>query len=108
MTVITSLCILNVGSPLTAGGVLFPGTNWFGLIVTLAICGLLATYPARTSSIVIATALVLNLNYHVIKAPPTWQAGDTSFAGAGTNTPSPIETFKSALWIQTCISSSSS
>jgi len=107
MTAIPPLGILNVGSPLTAAGVLFPGTNWFGLIVTLAICGLLATYPARTSSIVIATALVLNLNYHVIQAPNTWQAVDTSFGGAGINTPSPVEDFQSAMWIQDRIRSSS-
>src|SRR5260370_41695266 len=107
MTAIPPLGMLNVGSPLTAAGVLFLGTNWFGLIVTLAICGLLATYPARTSSIVIATALVLNLNYHVIQAPNTWQAVDTSFGGAGINTPSPVEDFQSAMWIQDRIRSAS-
>src|SRR6266478_1680560 len=39
------LGLIGVASPLTAAGILFPGTAWLGFLLTLLICGLLASYP---------------------------------------------------------------
>jgi hypothetical protein len=37
--------LIGIASPLTAAGILFPGLAWVGVLLTLLICGLLASYP---------------------------------------------------------------
>jgi hypothetical protein len=99
--------VIGVASPLIAAGILFPGTAWFGLFITLLICGLLASYPGIGLALAIVVSVPTQLFYRAPPAPSDWQAVSTHFGGVGLDTPSPLAEYKAAESIQeTALSSS--
>ena len=97
---IPPLGLIGVASPLTAAGILFPGTAWLGLVLTLFICSLLASYPALSLAAVIAFSVPAQLLYHAPQPPSDWQAVNTHFGGVGLDTPDPLAEYAAAQSIQ--------
>lgn len=94
------LGLIGVASPLTTSGVLFPGLGWFGLVLTLFICGLLASYPVAGVALATFCSVPAQLVYHEPQPPSDWQAVTTHFGGVGLDTPSPLAEYTAAQWIQ--------
>jgi hypothetical protein len=110
LTAIPPIGILNVASPLTAAGVLFPGAAWTGLIAILFIIGGLAEMepPAQTQLLLGITALALIFNFSTPppQLPKDWQAINTNFGGSGLNTPSALELYNHEQWIRRTLAQS--
>jgi hypothetical protein len=84
MSVPPPLGIIGVASPLTAAGLLFPGTAWFGLAATLATIAWISIHPIPSAAIVVATALLCNALYPGTPKPPAdWEAVNTNFGDVG-------------------------
>jgi hypothetical protein len=94
------LGMIGCGSPLTASGVLFPGLAWLGLLLTLLICGLSASYPFWALVLTLLFALPANLIDHVPVPPPDWQVVSTHLGGVGLDTPDPLADFAAAQFLQ--------
>lgn len=101
------LGLIGIASPLTAAGILFPGTAWLGFLLTLLICGLLASYPMYGFAVAILFSLPAQLVYREPQAPSDWQAVSTHFGGVGLDTPSPLGEYEAAQSIQEMALSSS-
>ena len=94
--------IIGWASPLTSAGVLFPGTRWLGLIATMALAGLGAAFPRTALCVALIAATAANALHHgEVAPPPTWEAVNTEFGGAGFGPRDPVSDFASAQWIQT-------
>jgi hypothetical protein len=93
--------IIGWASPLTSAGILFPGTQWLGLIATMALTGLAAMFPRSTVCAAVIAATAANALHHGAAPPPTWEAVNTEFGGAGFGPRDPVSDFASAQWIQT-------
>ena len=100
LVAVPPLGLIGVASPLTAAGILLPGMAWFGLLLTLLICGLLASYPAAGIALTIICSVPAQLVYHEPQAPSDWQAVTTHFGGVGLDTRSPLAEYTAAQWIQ--------
>jgi apolipoprotein N-acyltransferase len=101
MSVPPPLGILGVASPLTAAGLLFPGTGWLGLAATLMSIAALCVRPAFTAWAIAAIAFSCNLAYPGNPRPPSdWQAVSTHFGGLGLNGVSAEDEFQAAEFIQ--------
>jgi hypothetical protein len=94
------LGLIGVASPLTTAGILFPGTAWLGFLLTLLICGLLASYPMYGFAMAIVFSVPAQLLYHAPQAPSDWQAVSTHFGGVGLETPNPLAEYEAAQSIQ--------
>jgi len=94
------LGLIGVASPLTTAGILFPGTAWLGFLLTLLICGLLASYPMYGFAVAIVFSVPAQLLYHAPQAPSDWQAVSTHFGGVGLETPNPLAEYAAAQSIQ--------
>jgi len=94
------LGIFGVASPLIASGILFPGTRWLGLLLTLLVCGLLASYPRWGLLLAIGIVLPLNLSYRAPMQPKDWEAVSTHFGGVGLDAASPLAEYSAAQYIQ--------
>jgi hypothetical protein len=92
--------LIGVASPLTTAGILFPGTAWLGFLLTLLICGLLASYPMYGFAVAIVFSVPAQLLYHAPQAPSDWQAVSTHFGGLGLETPNPLAEYAAAQSIQ--------
>jgi hypothetical protein len=101
ITAVPPIGIIGWASPLTSAGILFPGTQWLGLIATMALSGLGTALP-RTAlcAAVIATIAVNALNHGKVAPPRTWEPVDTEFGGAGFGSRDPVSDFAAAQWIQ--------
>jgi Carbon-nitrogen hydrolase len=102
-TALPPLGIIGWASPLLAGGVLFPGTAWLGVIGTLAFFPLFARLPLRTAAITAAVALISNGFYKPPPLPVGWQAINTQFGGADQDDPNYLSEFNSSEEIQQTI-----
>jgi apolipoprotein N-acyltransferase len=100
LVAVPPLGLIGVASPLTAAGILFPGMAWFGLLLTLLICGLLASYPVAGIALTIICSVAAQLVYHEPQPPSDWQAVTTHFGGVGLDAPSPLAEYTAAQWIQ--------
>ncbi len=100
LVAVPPLGLIGVASPLTAAGILFPGMAWFGLLLTLLICGLLASYPVAGIALTIICSVPAQLVYHEPQPPSDWQAVTTHFGGVGLDTRSPLAEYTAAQWIQ--------
>ena len=100
LVAVPPLGLIGVASPLTAAGILLPGTAWFGLLLTLLICGLLASYPIAGIALTIICSVPAQLVYHEPQAPSDWQAVTTHFGGVGLDTRSPLAEYTAAQSIQ--------
>ena len=92
--------LIGVASPLIAAGMLFPGTGWVGLFITLLICGLLASYPGIGLALAIVVSVPTQLLYRAPRAPSDWEGVSTHFGGVGLDTPNPLAEYKAAQSIQ--------
>jgi hypothetical protein len=101
MSVPPPLGIIGLASPLTATGLLFPGTGWFGLAVTLAAIAVLCVRPVFSASVVALLAAFCNAVYPSDPKPPAhWEAVNTHFGGLGLNGASPDAELRAAEFIQ--------
>jgi hypothetical protein len=93
--------IMGWASPLTAAGILFPGTRWFGLIGTMALSGMAVVTPKTTLCAALIGATAALAIYPGQMAPPAgWEAVNTQFGGAGFGPSDPLSDFAAAQWIQ--------
>lgn len=98
MSVPPPLGIIGVASPLTAAGLLFPGTAWFGLLATLVVVAALALRPVASAIILAAIATLSNFAYPGAPKPPSnWVAVNTHFGDIGRSAQAE---FESAEFIQ--------
>lgn len=101
MSVPPPLGIIGVASPLTAAGLLFPGTGWFGFAATLVSITALCVRPAFATSAIAFIALSCNLLRPGDPKPPSaWEAVSTHFGGLGLNGVSAEAEFVAAEFIQ--------
>jgi apolipoprotein N-acyltransferase len=87
LTALPPLGIIGWASPFLSGGVLFPGTAWFGVIGTVALLPLFSRFPAHTATTVAMVALIANGFYRAPSPPVGWQAINTQFGGVGQGDP---------------------
>ena len=100
LTVCPPLGIIGWASPLTAAGILFPGTGWWGLFFCAVSTGALAVWPARTAALLIALSFALNISFHPTPPPLEWEAVNTAFGGVAHGNTDPIAEYADAQWIQ--------
>ena len=81
LTVCPPLGIIGWASPLTATGILFPGTGWWGVFFCAVSTGALAVWPARTAAVMTALSFALNVSFHSPRPPLEWEAVNTPFGG---------------------------
>ena len=77
--------LIGWASPLTAAGVLFPGTSWFGLCVAAIAPGFVPARPRTTLVAVALTSLVSWLTHQQPNVSANWQAINTSFVPKDTD-----------------------
>ncbi len=100
LTVLPPLGIIGWASPLTAAGILFPGTSWWGVLFCAASMGALAVWPARTAAVMTALSFALNVSFHSPRPPLEWEAVNTAFGGVAHGNTDPIAEYADAQWIQ--------
>ena len=100
LTVFPPLGIIGWASPLTAAGILFPGTGWWGVFFCAASMGALAVWPARTAAVMTALSFALNVSFHSPRPPLEWEAVNTAFGGVAHGNTDPIAEYADAQWIQ--------
>lgn len=79
LTVVPPLGIIGVANPLTATGVLFPGTAWFGLAFTALLPSLVILWPKPTLAFAALAVFTTNVMYRDPAPPQNWVALDTQF-----------------------------
>lgn len=99
-TVCPPLGIIGWASPLTAAGILFPGTGWWGVFFCAVSTGALAVWPARTAVLLIGLTFALNISFHPTPPPLEWEAVNTAFGGVAHGNTDPIAEYADAQWIQ--------
>jgi hypothetical protein len=92
--------VIGCASPLVAAGLLFPGTAWFGLALTVLVCGLLPSYPGLGLTVALVFATPAQLFYRSQPAPSDWRAESTRFGGVGLDAPTPLADYHAAQSIQ--------
>lgn len=91
-TVLPPLGLIGWASPLTAAGVLYPGTGSVGLTVVLLAPGLLVTTPVRGATVLAAGAIIAMANSPgEMEGPSDWETVSTSFR---TSAGDPIEEYQ--------------
>jgi apolipoprotein N-acyltransferase len=93
LTAIPPLGIIGWGSPFLSGGVLFPGTAWWGFAGILALVPLLGRFPLRTAVLAAPLVLLANGFYKPPIPPAGWQGVNTEFGGAGQADPDFVAEF---------------
>ena len=99
LTAVPPIGIIGVANPLTASGVLFPDTAWFGIIATLLLPGALIRFPRAAVTTVALVSLTLNAFYHSSQPPNGWQGVNTTFGDIRDKKDRGAE-FRAAQWIQ--------
>ncbi len=94
------LGIIGWASPLTAAGVLFPGTAWLGLVLCAVSGGALAARPRLAAAVLATFSVASNAIVSDAQPLPGWQAVDTLFGGIAHGSASPLRTYQTAEWIQ--------
>jgi apolipoprotein N-acyltransferase len=101
ITAVPPIGIIGWASPLTAAGILFPGTKWFGLIGTMALSGMAVVAPKTTLCAALIGSTAVHAIHHRKLAPPAdWEAVNTQFGGAGFGPRDPLSDFAAAQRIQ--------
>lgn len=101
LTVVPPLGIIGWASPLTAAGVLFPGTAWLGLAVGAVSGGALVIRPPAAAAVLVMASVTCNLVFsRDARALPGWEAVNTTFGGIAHGSSSPIAEYEAAEWIQ--------
>jgi predicted amidohydrolase len=95
------LGIIGWASPLTAAGLLFPGTAWLGLASCALAPGLLAAWPRYAFPCLAAATVLCNATVPLAPLPPTgWVAIDTHFGVIAHGRTSPTAEYAAAQSIQ--------
>jgi apolipoprotein N-acyltransferase len=103
-SVLPPLGLIGWASPLTAAGVLYPGTRWIGVAAVLLSPGLLVIAPGRSAAALAAGAIVAAVSFAGEKAPPPdWEAVSTAFDNTSKN---PVEEYAILQQIQQRLHSS--
>jgi hypothetical protein len=84
-TALPPLGLIGWASPLTAAGVLFPGTAWFGLSVTALAPGLMLAHPRPAVFVMVLTSLVAWISYQQPKENTNWQSVNTFYVPKATD-----------------------
>jgi hypothetical protein len=101
LTVVPPLGIIGWASPLTAAGILFPGTAWLGLVVCAVAGGGLAARPHLAAVVLAAVSALCNVVCSSdSKSLPEWRAVNTAFGGIAHGSASPVAAYAAAEWIQ--------
>ena len=99
--VIPPLGIIGWASPLTAAGLLFPGTAWWGLAACALAPGLLAAWPRYAFPGLAALAALCNATCAPPPLPPTgWVAIKTDFGAIAHGPTSPTAEYAAAQSLQ--------
>src|SRR5262249_49161713 len=69
LTVIPPLGIIGWASPLTAAGILFPGTAWWGVLLCAVSTGALAVWPRPTAGLLAVLTLACNTSSRALRPP---------------------------------------
>jgi hypothetical protein len=78
--IVPPLGIIGWASPVTAAGLLFPGTGWGGLTAAVVFAGAVAATPRKAFMVAVPCMLVTNAFYSRDPSPPLGWAGiDTNF-----------------------------
>ena len=99
LTAVPPLGIIGVANPITASGILFPHTAWFGLIATLLLPGALIRFRNAVATPAALVVLTLNAVYHSPEQPRGWQGVNTNFGDIRDKKDRTAE-FRAAQWIQ--------
>lgn len=79
LTLVPPLGIIGVANPLTATGVLFPGTAWFGLAFAALLPSLVIAWPKPTLAFAALAFFTTNVMYLDPAPPQNWVALNTQF-----------------------------
>jgi len=93
--------LVGWASPLTAAGVLFPGTAWLGLASIAFFCAFCSRGPRLAAGTAGILLLLAQSTYRQPVSPPSWQGVNTNF-GSGFSVASPLMEFQSSEAVQ-CI-----
>jgi hypothetical protein len=101
LTVVPPLGIIGWASPLTAAGILFPGTAWFGLVLCALSTGALVQWPRRAAVVLTAASLTCNLiTSHESRRLPEWKALNTTFGAIAHGSKNGMIEYQASEWIQ--------
>jgi predicted amidohydrolase len=99
--VVPPLGIIGWASPITAAGLLFPGTAWWGLAACTLAPGLLAAWPRYAFPGLAASAALCNATCAPLPLAPTdWVAVNTHFGAIAHGRTSPTAEYAAAQSIQ--------
>jgi hypothetical protein len=87
LTAVPPLGIIGWASPLLSAGVLFPGSKWFGLALTIGFLTLFCFKPTQSIVCLTFCALIFHSQYRQTHLPAGWEAVNTNFGGAGQGDP---------------------
>lgn len=101
LSVVPPIGLIGWASPLTATGILFPGTGWLGLAAAMLLPALVAAggHTKLTLGAAIGCAAISNGLYSAPTAPHAWVGLTTNFAAIG-NAPDPIGEFDQSERVQ--------
>jgi hypothetical protein len=100
LSVVPPLGIIGWASPLTAAGLLFPGTAWWGLAACALAPGLIASWPRYALPGLAAGAIVCNATSTPVRPPLGWVGVSTHFGAIAHGQTSPTVEYGAAQWIQ--------
>jgi len=87
LTAIPPLGIIGWASPLLSAGVLFPGSQWFGLAFIIIFLSAFRFKPAQSLLGLALCALVFHFQYTEPRLPAGWEAVNTTYRGVGQGDP---------------------
>jgi len=83
LTAMPPFGIIGWASPLLSAGVLFPGSKWFGLALTIAFLSLFRLKPALSVMCLTFCAFIFHFQYTQPQLPAGWEAVNTNYGGSG-------------------------
>ena len=95
------LGIIGWANPLTAAGVLLPGTGWVGLLAVLGFVAFSVRHFRASVYALIISAILANAVFPGIPAPPSdWEAVNTKFGDIGLGSSDMLRQFEATEYIQ--------
>jgi len=95
------LGLIGWANPVTAAGILFPATGWFGLLGVLLFVALVPRFPLHSIAGVAVCALVANASFRETpEALPDWEIVNTNFGDTSPEHASMLKQFEVAQQIQ--------
>jgi hypothetical protein len=93
--------LIGWASPLTAAGMLFPGTGWLGIIGVLFLPAVIVRRPRWGLPLAGGLIVLANAVYPGDPPPPrAWQVTNTTFGRSQLEVADPVREFQNAEWIQ--------